>query len=38
LQVAREYERLKFELAANYANDRVAYTNGKLFDFYRFDL
>jgi len=28
-EVAREYERLKFELAANYANDRVAYTNGK---------
>lgn len=27
--VAREYERLKFELAANYAKDRVAYTNGK---------
>jgi GrpB-like predicted nucleotidyltransferase (UPF0157 family) len=28
-EVAREYERLKFELAANYAHDRVAYTNGK---------
>jgi GrpB-like predicted nucleotidyltransferase (UPF0157 family) len=28
-EVAREYERLKFELAENYANDRVAYTNGK---------
>jgi GrpB-like predicted nucleotidyltransferase (UPF0157 family) len=28
-EVAREYERLKFELAVNYATDRVAYTNGK---------
>jgi len=27
--VAREYERLKLELAAKYANDREAYTNGK---------
>src|SRR5215470_49647 len=27
--VAREYQRLKLELAAKYANDRVAYTNGK---------
>lgn len=26
---AREYERLKLELAETYPNDRVAYTNGK---------
>jgi GrpB-like predicted nucleotidyltransferase (UPF0157 family) len=28
-QIAREYERLKTELAAAHPNDRVAYTNGK---------
>ena len=27
--VAREYERLKMDLASKYANDRAAYTNGK---------
>jgi GrpB-like predicted nucleotidyltransferase (UPF0157 family) len=27
--IAREYERLKMELASEYANDRVAYTNSK---------
>lgn len=27
--IAREYERLKMDLASEYANDRVAYTNGK---------
>jgi len=27
--VAREYERLKLELASKYAHDREAYTNGK---------
>jgi len=27
--VAREYEALKFALARDYRNDRVAYTDGK---------